>query len=744
MAVPSLAEITSIKGDAQIGAAGEGLNLTEEKIDASLPYLQAAATAVNAADRMAIEQYNKNLETSLKRIHEMDFKDLMPQDFTELSQGYASLLKGVSQSYDVMRNPQKNLQKWGELSGQEAALRTKLAQSQGSKAIYDESQKFLSANSAWNTPANQQKLQEFMARPLDQREPFQFDAPFSADFSKLAEVANKASTVTVADSQVVPGGRYIRTSEGTTIDAEKFKQVIAASLNGKDEFSRSSRQGYQQLYEALPEQEKNKYSDLDDFVLTNTMAYKNLPQHTKNKLDENQIWITGSNQAHASKLAADSRVFEEKMAKLNRDWEQTKAEMTIGAKKGGTVNPKTAGVEKNQLLANLFITGQIAPKFAQQIYGNDAEIEVETDIWGDDPEGPYQNGESAKIKTGRTKIKKPLIEVESAGLQNGKLLILRKNNQTGQMMEPMLVSLEQANSDFNLIAGEKNMTAVAAASREFLKKTIGTEEFDLEKIKAAGLFGFSTNAVPGVEPGHPNPWTTNAAPPVRFVSPEAAGSRDTTYKGSTTTRTYGGGSTAPAATAAAPAPVKAAPVANGDLLEVKTAPRVKPNPASSTYKGRKFTWGNDGKPVSMDSLTRRHNDEEIADAIKKGMIVEAKGAAVAPLKIDSASSPYRGRRFTLNGKPVDNKDLLNAYTTEEIARYLKEGKIAEDKRQTGKTVEKTKEITPEKGGKTADSPYKNSKFMKDGKPLDTKVLTGSYSAKEIAEFIKLGLIKEVK
>lgn len=491
MAEPSLSEITSIKGDAAIGAGANGLNISESNFDASLPYLQAAAASAMQADKLTLDQFNKNLESQLLRARSVDFAGVMPDDFKDLSQNYAGLLKNIADNYDVIRNPQKNLQKWAEINQAESQIRSGITRSKDSKLIYDEAKKFLDDHPIWNTPGNQQKLQSFLSLPVDQREPFQFDQPFNADIAKLAKAATAGATVQVSDAQVVDGGKYIRTTEGTVIDSEKYQEIIRASLNGTDEFSRSNREGYQKLLDLLPAQEQAKYTDLEDFVIKNADAYKGVNTTTKNTLNENRIY-----------MQEDEQKFQASENAKNRSLEQQRIDLAKRAEKSGTIDKEAAGELKNQLLTSLFSTGQAPLSILQDIYGDNTEVEVSQDIMGDDTTFPKDGGGFEQKKVGETKTKKPLLTVIETKLdqKTGQLVVYRRNNQTGKQVPAIRVTPAQANSDLNNIAGRNNAVTISKASREYLKSRIGTEEFDLNKIREKNLFGFKDTgaAAPGV------------------------------------------------------------------------------------------------------------------------------------------------------------------------------------------------------------------------------------------------------
>jgi hypothetical protein len=481
MAEPGLSEIVNIRGDAELGAGASGLTPVMLGPDSSLQYMQLATNAYAQDNRIKQAQQQKNLEAALSRLDDTDLTGVLETDLNDLANDYAGLLKEYSNNYDIIRNPQKNLEQYTKYRTQEAKLRSDIAASKDAKKIYNVQQKFLMDNPAWNTDSNRQKLETFIRSPREAREVFQFDQPFTADITALARAATQASTVEQASSELVNNGQYIRTTEGKVVDPTKFDETILASLNSNDQFGRQARLGFQNIYDALPQSEQTKYTNLDDFVLKNARAQMGMNSTTRNVLQANPV-----------ALQEDEQRFRAGQNALDRSLEQQRINLQAQQMRSGAFNPEASGEYKNQLLTAAFSTG-VAPLDAlQEIYGDNSKVSVKNEEMETDADG-------FQVPTGvTTTTEKPLISVVSSTLNNrGDLVVKRFNNQTNKPASDIIVSAQQANSDFNNVLGRNNASALAKASREYLKSRTGSENFDINKTKP--LFGF------GGREGYANP-----------------------------------------------------------------------------------------------------------------------------------------------------------------------------------------------------------------------------------------------
>lgn len=457
MAAPSLSEITSIRGDAEIGAAANGLSLGEIRPDASLPYLQAAAAANAAVDKDRYDRYQQNLQTTLSDVNKISTAGILDADFNDITDNYASLLKDLSDNYDVIRNPQRNLQKWSELKTKEAQLRSSIDQSKSQKVYLDESNDFLNKNPRWNTTQNRELLNKYSSSPRGERSIFDFKPPFNASISAIADLANKGATAADSRAEIVGNGNYIKTTKGTTVDSSKFDNIVLAALNGQDEFGTQLRRGFEEQYNELPEFDKQKYQNIDDFVLKNARAYMGIPQVLDTKLDENQVAL----QRDRQNFQAGQNALDRALQKRGQDIQVELA----GQKK---VDPQLLGAYKNELVTKFFETGVLPLDILQNIYGNNNQLEIEVEQ-GD-----------AKIKR-----KAPTSEVIASKRQpDGTIIIDIRNNTKNGAVTRRTLKLEDLNADFNKVLGNEEAGKVSDASRKWLKAQTGQEQYDYDKVKS--------------------------------------------------------------------------------------------------------------------------------------------------------------------------------------------------------------------------------------------------------------------
>lgn len=460
---PSLGEITSIKGDAGLGTGG---GFTEEiRPDNSLQYLFLAANANAEADKRKLDQYQKNLDFSLQAMNAVDMKEVMESDRPNLLSDLKRSYKSIYDNIDVVRNPLKDLTRANEVKGTELDLRARTAKSGTDKVFLDTTQKFLSSNPAWNTPQNIKKIEDFKSAPLTERKPFQLDPPFTADIAAAAQAVTNAASAKVSSSDVVQGGKYIRTKEGIIVDLDKAKQVIDSMTNQNDIFGRNMLQGFGNLMSSLPQSEKEKYSDVKDFFTKNVMAQLGLDQVTKNTLSENSVWLQGNQQAFTAGQNA-----------LNRAMEQQRIDLQRDLQKSGTVDIKAAGELKNKVMTSLLTTGQAPISVLQDVYGDNNDIDKKVFQYGT-AKDPI-TGEPEKI--GEITTKMPMTSVVGSKLlDGGRIEIQIKNNQTGKMMPSIIRTQNDISDDLNGITGKQNASKIEHASREYMKQNSGSSNFNI-------------------------------------------------------------------------------------------------------------------------------------------------------------------------------------------------------------------------------------------------------------------------
>jgi len=457
---PSLSEITSIQGDAAIGAGANGLNLATTTQDSSLPYLQAASIAMSAADKAKNDEYNKRLEASLTNLNEQDFSGLLDNDFKDLSKTWAGLMKTYSDNFDIIRNPNKNRDKWAEIQQQTSSLRANLAAAKDQKKVYDVSQKFLAENPTWNTDLNRSKLDSFLKSPRDSRQVFQFDRPFTADINLAAKAIGDASAVEVADSQLVNGGKYIRTTEGKTIDTDVAAQNALNFIRGTDAFGRKNAEEYQKLFDALPEKEHSKYTDVEDFFVKNTLAGLNRSSVTKNVLQANPFALQNDDQA----FKADQNEKDRALARRGQDLQ-----------KATKVNTEEVGAYKNELVTRFWETGSAPMDVMQNVFGNNQTVKVVDET--QDPEDPN--------KTQKVEVQKPALEFlrSSIDSEGNRVVVLKDNTRNGRTIRKV-ISLSEANTAFNNVLGSDKASQVADGSRKWLDNKIGKQNYDFDAVKS--------------------------------------------------------------------------------------------------------------------------------------------------------------------------------------------------------------------------------------------------------------------
>jgi len=309
---PSLSELTNIQGNAEQG----GSVVAEIKPSQAIAYLQHASAAKGEADKYIYEKFQENLKTNLATAGAVDMAGLSESDYPELSKRFIDYSKKLADNYEVVGNPNSNLQMFSELKKEEADLRTAVAQSKQQNVFLDKHREFLNQHPEWNTDANIKKLDSFSSLSRDQRQVFTLDAPMVLDVTTLAKAANEAARKKVAEAKT--NGTYIRTMEGTTYEDKSYNDALKTLYNSTgDKYGHSVKQLAKISFDGLDEGEKTKYgNDPEKYFLESMGGLKNQDSVDKTDIQADQWGLTRFTQSEengrqARRLAAEKDVRDE-------------------------------------------------------------------------------------------------------------------------------------------------------------------------------------------------------------------------------------------------------------------------------------------------------------------------------------------------------------------------------------------------------------------------------------------------
>jgi hypothetical protein len=264
MAEPTLGEITSIHGDPNLGLADAGVasNVIAPN-NTELAYLDAAARRRDAANKFILEQHNANLKNTLDNYNNIDTSGLFSPDYKDITDQYKNLTSKIYDNYDIIQNPNKNPELYSQLMQEEAALRSKIAQSKAQGLVYNQNQKLLEAHPEFYTADNLKAQQQFINAPIDQRQIPNITPPTVYDPLAIVKAAATYSTQKLASSAVAGG--YIKDQTEEKTDPEQFMNGVKAYLQSSNGYGGTYNDALQKQYNQLPPQIKNSES-YDEFL----------------------------------------------------------------------------------------------------------------------------------------------------------------------------------------------------------------------------------------------------------------------------------------------------------------------------------------------------------------------------------------------------------------------------------------------------------------------------------------------
>lgn len=466
MAEPSLGEITSIRGDADLsyGSPDGGIN-TVLPFSKGIEYLSRYAQNKMQADQFKYAQFQKNLESYMQDFDKVDVSGVMNKDYPELTKQWVSLAKDVYDNYDIIRNPSKDIEKYSELKQREADLRGKIAQSKQDLLYVDAHKNFIKADPSMNTDQNRSLISNFENGVLGGRDLFNLDIPTQYDPVARAKVAATVARQQLTEEQ--KKGKYLVKTDADNYLKDKFLSAWTGTLSAQDQQGRTVQKQAEQAYNLLPKQltDGKSFDDIDK-----EFGLRFLPQDNTKQTQS----------ADPFALQDDRQRFEGYQNKLNRALQRELAE-----------DKTTQGVGRlyNEALTSAFTTGYVNPDFLQSIYGDNAEIELKST--SDVPVQDAQGNTSYVTQTAGSKVAK--VKVTGTKLVGDKLAISREQfNEQTQKYEPLPdkeVDFDEARVAFTNVAGSSNAAKVSDAAQKYREKNnLGTNP-DLPKLRGYFKFG---------------------------------------------------------------------------------------------------------------------------------------------------------------------------------------------------------------------------------------------------------------
>jgi hypothetical protein len=260
-----LSEITSIRGDAEIGAgtAGTAANLANLPADAlSIGVLQTASAARAVANKYAQEQYQKNLNDYLRdQFNTLDVNGIMEKDYDVVIPEYAQLAKNIADNLDVIMNPSVNFERYRDLRNQEAQLRGKIAQSKQQLALRTGAMNFIGTHPGFQTPDNLAAVEKFTEQPLENRDLgslINLMPRYDLMQDTISKAANTAAMKKTKNQDIA--SPFMNTTTMVQYYKDAYDEAVRAMLGGNDAFNRPMSAVVGRAFESAPDYVKRQYT----------------------------------------------------------------------------------------------------------------------------------------------------------------------------------------------------------------------------------------------------------------------------------------------------------------------------------------------------------------------------------------------------------------------------------------------------------------------------------------------------
>lgn len=433
-----LNEITNIKGDADLAYGG-----TPGGTDAIIPFNQGIQYLANAsrlkaeADQFKYLEFQKNLKDFYAKFDDIKVDGLMEADYPIINKEYADLARDIANNYDVIRNPNKDPEKFAQLKEREAQLRGSISRSKQDLAYRDAHDKFVQANPDFNTETNKARIRDFSSKTIGERQLYDLDTPFVYNPNERAKIAN-----TVAQQKLkaeTTNGRYFTTEEQTQYLQDEYDKAWDATAAVQDKTGRPVRDAAADVYTKLygADAVKNDFANIDRQMGRSLM----LQDDKSSTMKEDQYGLQNDRLAHDARQQA-----------ANRDAAKDKSLEGVGR-------------DYNEAIGSAFTSGTVRGNVLQATYGDNNEVEVTK------TEGGVINpatGITPPKTERKVKVPKVIVTGSSKG-ENGKLIITRVDGETGAPLPAIERTYEQAREDFKNLSGPNNAARVADAAERYRK-----------------------------------------------------------------------------------------------------------------------------------------------------------------------------------------------------------------------------------------------------------------------------------
>ncbi len=385
---PSLSELTNIQGNAEQG----GSTVAEIKPSQAIVYLQHAAAAKAEADKYIYEKFQENLKTNLADAGKVDMAGLVEADYPELSKRFVEYSKKLADNFEVVGNPNSNLQMFSELKNEEAQLRADVAQSKQQKLVGDRHQEYLNQHPTWGTEANLSKLKNYLSAPRDKRETIVLDSPAILNIDAIGKTLSAVAEQKYAEAKT--NGKYVTTTKGVRYDDASFDEAadgMYEAVGRGDDFGRSIKQLSEISFNGLSTEEKAQYGNAKKWFLETVKGFKSQNQVLEKTINEdgygledqrqkNRMAEIAQNFKNTEKLRDEARKYEKLDAKEAGAWlvDESTRILTAASTSGKSVtlgNIKTRDKDGKEMPVSEHLANNISP-VTKELFGYPMTIQL--------------------------------------------------------------------------------------------------------------------------------------------------------------------------------------------------------------------------------------------------------------------------------------------------------------------------------------------------------------------------------
>jgi hypothetical protein len=465
MAQPiSISEILSARGDAD-NAGGGGALLPASN---GAAFIQQAATARAAFNNEVAKNHETRLNEAIAAVKAMDYKKSFSADLPAIGQEYAAALKDISDNYDVISEPTRNIQKFGEFQSRLGNLQSKINVSTAHNAAYNENQKFLAEHPDWNTAENQEKMKRFAETPMSDRKEFLLTPPVSFDPVSFAKAAMASTKKVTSKEYLSKDKHYFVNEKGEYTDPNEYVKNYTTLLGSTMVNGRTGMDNFRDLYNKIPADENGKKPSFDQVLRQTALA--NLDKDTK----------TVSMQANQVALAQDRIAQDERESKRQTALGYARLAMEGKALKANEIKPEDGADAKYMAIYDVLHGDGLNQEYGQNIYGSDPAQAIKFQTGGVPVPKYDENNKIIGMET------PPLVQqsvpkvqfLEAKPVAGHRIEIrLRENSQdpkTGELVSKDITrteSYDKMKSSFNRIYGNKFVTQIASGTSAFNRKT---------------------------------------------------------------------------------------------------------------------------------------------------------------------------------------------------------------------------------------------------------------------------------